>query len=401
MASEFTRKVTGIKTNKAEEYKIDLRDTGDILCEDGEKPELYIGRGKTNHSLTDNVKTINDEPADENNNITQNWTKLPGKPFESLSQNDFEVINDVLNIIVTWSKVTGKPFTSFNLEDFEITNGVVSIKGGTGTSVAWTDVTGKPFITVNTKSGLRTDLNMLSINNAELVIKWSQITEKLFDSIGLGLNNDNNTLKIDTTDDFIFSNSKLSMNPELGKISISLADTSINPFTGIGFTPVNNVAYNVFLTETFVSQITDNLYNNPAIGQIVYYQDKAVVNAVGLDGEYVTGVATYSITSNSWTIQYFNTDNHNDVYLDVFPKDPPMDMPWLKANKCYPVYVSPQFLGAVPGSQYTDYAFGTSALTLDVGGVNFYECYLYLPNENARVIIKFNYSTTEWSYQEL
>lgn len=110
MSSEFNRKVTGIVPDKAQNYYLGGTENGDILIEKGDKPAIYMRRGLENYCLTDDVKTINGQTADENNAVdfdyvksisgSWNWTEETSGDIVLSVKNDLN-INEPITILAT------------------------------------------------------------------------------------------------------------------------------------------------------------------------------------------------------------------------------------------------------------------------------------------------------------
>lgn len=128
--------------------------------------------------------------------LSKSWNEVTDKPFITLSPTDFEVVNNELRYkgIPSWNELTDKPFNSVNSDDFDTSGGVLKLVPKQPVPVGWIDVENKPFERVS-NSDFNVVGNELQIKKEGLSIDWSQIASKPFNQVGDGLKVEDNTLK--------------------------------------------------------------------------------------------------------------------------------------------------------------------------------------------------------------
>ena len=128
--------------------------------------------------------------------LSKSWNEVTDKPFITLSPTDFEVVNNELRYkgIPQWNEISDKPFNSVNSDDFDTSGGVLKLVPKQTESVGWIDVQSKPFESVS-NSDFNVVGNELQIKKESLSIDWSQIASKPFNQVGDGLKVEDNTLK--------------------------------------------------------------------------------------------------------------------------------------------------------------------------------------------------------------
>ena len=128
--------------------------------------------------------------------LSKSWNEVTDKPFITLSPTDFEVVNNELRYkgIPQWNEISDKPFNSVNSDDFDTSGGVLKLVPKQTASVGWIDVQSKPFESVS-NSDFNVVGNELQIKKESLSLDWSQIASKPFNQVGDGLKVENNTLK--------------------------------------------------------------------------------------------------------------------------------------------------------------------------------------------------------------
>ena len=128
--------------------------------------------------------------------LSKSWNEVTDKPFITLSPTDFEVVNNELRYkgIPQWNEISDKPFNSVNSDDFDTSGGVLKLVPKQAETVGWIDVQSKPFESVS-NSDFNVVGNELQIKKESLSINWSQIASKPFNQVGDGLKVEDNTLK--------------------------------------------------------------------------------------------------------------------------------------------------------------------------------------------------------------
>ena len=128
--------------------------------------------------------------------LSKSWSEVTDKPFITLSPTDFEVVNNELRYkgIPSWNEINDKPFNSVNSDDFDTSGGILKLVPKQAESVGWIDVQSKPFESVS-NSDFNVVGNELQINKENLSVNWSQVGSKPFNQVGDGLTVEANTLK--------------------------------------------------------------------------------------------------------------------------------------------------------------------------------------------------------------
>ena len=182
--------------------------------------------------------------------LSKSWREVTDKPFITLSPTDFEVVNNELRYkgIPSWNEVTDKPFNSVNSDDFDTSGGILKLAPKQPETVGWIDVQSKPFESVS-NSDFNVVGNELQIRKEGLSIDWSQIASKPFNQVGDGLKVENNTLKADIDISNTWSQVKDKPFTSIGT-GLSVDGSGVlSAQGGQGGTTIYSAPLSIFLTE--------------------------------------------------------------------------------------------------------------------------------------------------------